>query len=428
MNNSIQSIKGMHDLIPEEVFIWNKIENLFRKVLLNYSYSEIRFPILERTDLFKKTIGKNTEVIEKEMYSFNDKNGQNITLRPEGTIGCVRSVIQNGLIHHQRQKLWYYGPMFRYERPQKGRYRQFYQLGIETFGFKESNIELELIMLINRCWNMLNISNYLKLEINLIGSIESRKKYQKLLTKFLIEHKSILDEDSLRRLYVNPIRILDSKNPNIQKLLLHAPVLISCIDTISKNNFNNLCNSMDLLNIKYVINPRLVRGLDYYNNTVFEWKTDLLGSQNTICAGGRYDMLVKKLGGNFTPAIGLAVGMDRLVLLINSLPYVQKNIKHTDVYIFFSTEKIKLFVISFLEKIRDIIKNVKFFLELDPINIKKILKNLNKYSARIVLYFEEEEIKKKCIKMYDLEKKTYKYLSKSDVINIFKCIFTKIYN
>lgn len=423
MSNNIQSIKGMHDCLPNEVIQWYKIECLFRKILFNYSYNEIRLPILEKTELFKRTIGDMTDVIKKEMYSFNDKKNNSITLRPEGTASCIRSVIQNGLLHHKKQKLWYYGPMFRYERPQKGRYRQFHQLGIEVFGFKEPEIELELILLINRCWKILNISSLLTLEINLIGSIESRLKYQEILKKFLIRNKKFLDSDCLNKLYKNPLRILDTKNTIIQKLLLRAPIIMDYVDQKSRLNFNKLCTFMDFFNIKYIINHHLIRGLDYYNNTVFEWKTNSLGSQNTICAGGRYDILVKKLGGLSTPAAGLAIGMDRLLLLINSISDIYKNNLAIDIYIFFDVENIILSAFLLSEEIRNILPNIKILVELKSIHFKKIFKNIKKYSSHIVLFLDSEIIKNNLIYIYDVKKNIKKYVSRLEIINIINSIF-----
>ncbi|CAL4042674.1 Histidine--tRNA ligase [Buchnera aphidicola (Phyllaphis fagi)] len=423
MNNNIQSIKGMHDYLPEELFEWNKVEYLLKKILLSYNYSEIRLPVLEKTVLFQRTIGSITDIIQKEMYSFYDKNKSSITLRPEATAGCVRAVIQNKLLYHKKQRLWYYGPMFRYERPQKGRYRQFHQLGIEVFGLSEPDIELELILLITRFWSTLGISNLLTLEINSIGSIESRIKYQIDLKEFLKKNKSILDQHALLQLEKNPIRILDSKNKKIQRLLLNAPILYDYIDKKSIFNFNYLCQLIDQFKIKYVINHRLVRGLDYYNNTVFEWKTNFLGTQNTVCAGGRYDTLVKKLGGVDTPAIGLAIGMDRLILLIKSLSLFNKNNFITDIYILFSVQSMKLLAISLSEEIRNIMPKLKILLEFQPIHFLKIFRNIKKYSSHIILFLELEEVKKKTIYLIDLKKKHKKKIFQMHVIQEINKIF-----
>ncbi|CAL4320892.1 histidine--tRNA ligase [Buchnera aphidicola] len=423
MNNFIKSIKGMHDCLPQEVLLWNKIENLFKKILFNYGYSEIRLPILEKTDLFKRTIGNNTDIIGKEMYSFNDKNGISFTLRPEATTSCVRSVIQNHLLHNKKQKLWYYGPMFRYERPQKGRYRQFYQFGIETFGFSELDIELELIMLINRFLKKLGILQYLTLEINSIGSILNRKKYQMVLNDFLKKHQSVLDENSLHKLEKNSLRILDSKNDNIQKLLLQAPKLMDFVDKKNKNKFQELCNHMTDLNISYNINYRLVRGLDYYNDIVFEWKTKYLGSKNTICAGGRYDNLVNLLGGPKTPAIGLAMGMERLLLLLNSCLITSKKKKESDIYIFFSSFLIKNYVYHFTENLRNIASKLKILVEFQPMNFSKILKNLKKYSTKIILFIDEKQLQYGIIKIHHIKKKTFQEIHIDNIFNKINEIF-----
>ncbi|QCI27193.1 histidine--tRNA ligase [Buchnera aphidicola] len=413
MNYIFKSIKGMHDYLPQDILIWNKIENILKKILYSYSYHEIRFPIVEKTILFQKSIGNTTDIIGKEMYSFYDKKGINITLRPEGTTSCARFVIQNKLLYHQKQKLWYYGPMFRYERPQKGRYRQFYQFGIETFGFSDPEIELELILLINKFFNQLKISKFITLEINSIGSIAERNKYKIKLKKFLKKYINVLDKNYLRKLDQNALRILDSKDQNIQNILLKAPRLIDFINLKSRLCFNKLCNLMDHFNIPYVINYNLIRGLDYYNDIVFEWKTNYLGSKNTICAGGRYNKLINILKGPNIPAAGLAIGMDRLLLLIQSLSIFSKNIIKYDILIFFYEKTLKYNAIFLSEHIRNIIPTLKVLLEFQPIKLKKIFKNINKYYCKIILFVKDINI----INVYDIKNKIHEDIKKKNIIN-----------
>ena len=297
MAKNIQAIRGMNDYLPGETALWQRIEGSLKQVLGSYGYSEIRLPIVEQTPLFKRAIGEVTDVVEKEMYTFEDRNGDSLTLRPEGTAGCVRAGIEHGLLYNQEQRLWYVGPMFRHERPQKGRYRQFHQIGAEVFGLQGPDIDAELIMLTARWWRELGISEHVSLELNSIGSLEARANYRDALVAYLEQFTDKLDEDSKRRMYTNPLRVLDSKNPDVQALLNDAPALGDYLDEESKAHFAGLCALLDDAGIRYTVNQRLVRGLDYYNRTVFEWVTTSLGSQGTVCAGGRYDGLVEQLGG-----------------------------------------------------------------------------------------------------------------------------------
>ncbi|WP_343182700.1 histidine--tRNA ligase [Buchnera aphidicola] len=416
MNYLFRSMKGMHDYLPKDLALWNEVEIVLKEVLLNYNYSEIRLPILERTNLFTHSIGDITDIIGKEMYSFYDKKGISITLRPEATVSCVRAVIQHNLLYQKKIKLWYYGPMFRYERPQKGRYRQFYQFGIETFGFSEQDIELELILLINRFFQYLKINQFIQLEINSIGSYIERLKYQESLKVFLQKNISYLDHDCIKKLQYNSLRILDSKNQNIQKILLEAPKLIDFISSSSKKKFYHLCQIMKFFNIKYKINNQLIRGLDYYNDTVFEWKTNYLGSQNTICAGGRYDTLIKKFGGRHTPAVGLAIGMDRLVLLLRSLSIYKKNSFLIDLYIFFEEITLKKMAIFLSENIKDQIRKIKIMIEFYPVKMKKIFQNREKYDAKIILFLN----KKKETIIYDIKSKKSSIVKYNDIIKVIK--------
>ena len=315
MPEHIKSIRGMRDLLPDDSGQWQHLETLIKQVMHNYGYGEIRTPLLEKTALFSRSIGDVTDIVEKEMYTFDDRNGESLSLRPENTAGVVRAAIQNGLINQQIQRLWYSGPMFRYERPQKGRYRQFHQAGAEVFGIEGPAIEAELMLLSARLWEQLGIGSAVTLELNTLGSPEDRARYRSVLIDYFSEHTKQLDEDSQRRLHANPLRILDSKNPDMQSLIEGAPKLINTISAESKAHFDELKNTLEQNQLSYVVNPRLVRGLDYYCHTVFEWTTNQLGAQGTICAGGRYDDLIEQLGGQASSAVGFAMGIERLLAL-----------------------------------------------------------------------------------------------------------------
>lgn len=330
----IQSIRGMNDLLPSESANWQYLESTVADVLSRYGYSEIRFPIVESTDLFKRSIGEVTDIVEKEMYTFDDRNGDSITMRPEGTASCVRACEQNGLLYNQVQRLWYMGPMFRYERPQKGRLRQFHQIGIETFGMHGPDIDAELLLITARLWRELGIDSAVTLQLNSLGDAQSRANYKQALVDYLSERKDQLDADSQRRLDSNPLRILDSKDSSTQALLNDAPVLLDYLDDDSKQHFETLRELLDAAGIAYEVNPRLVRGLDYYGKTVFEWVTDKLGAQGTVCAGGRYNGLVEQLGGKPTPAVGFAMGIERLVLLLQELDALPQGLaQNVDAYL-----------------------------------------------------------------------------------------------
>ena len=307
MSKFIKSVRGMHDVLPDDSHRWQAFEAIVRGVMSSYGYNEIRTPLVESTDLFCRSIGEVTDIVEKEMYTFDDRNGDMLTLRPEGTASCVRSGIEHGFLHNQIQRLWYMGPMFRHERPQKGRYRQFHQFGVETFGMSDADIDAELIFIGARLWKLLGLKN-LRLEINTLGSQEARENYRKILVEYFEDNREQLDDDSLRRLTTNPLRILDTKNKGMASLVNNAPSLLDYIDEESAQHFSQLQSYLDGAGISYEINPRLVRGLDYYCKTVFEWITDELGAQGTVCAGGRYDGLVKQLGGKETSASGFAMG------------------------------------------------------------------------------------------------------------------------
>ncbi|MBI5451682.1 MAG: histidine--tRNA ligase [Gammaproteobacteria bacterium] len=316
MAHNIQAIRGMHDLLPDATPAWQTLEAAWRALMAAYAYDEIRMPLVEKTELFIRTIGEVTDIVEKEMYTFEDRNGDSLSLRPEGTASCVRACIEGGLLHNQEQRLWYGGPMFRHERPQKGRYRQFHQFGVEAFGFAGPDIEAEMILMTARLWRRLGLQDVLELQLNSLGSAVARSDYREKLVAYLLAHHAQLDEDSLRRLHSNPLRILDSKNPALQSLIEGAPRLGDHLDHEAREHFDQLCALLEAAGVRYRINPRLVRGLDYYQKTVFEWVTTRLGAQGTVCAGGRYDGLVEQLGGRPTPAAGFALGIERLLALV----------------------------------------------------------------------------------------------------------------
>ncbi|MSR16731.1 MAG: histidine--tRNA ligase, partial [Methylococcaceae bacterium] len=316
---NIQAIRGMHDILPDQTPLWQYTEKIIRDVLGNYGYSEIRLPVVEKTELFKRSIGEVTDIVEKEMYTFDDRNGDSLTLRPEGTAGCLRACLEHGLLHNQVHRLWYYGAMYRHERPQKGRYRQFFQIGVETYGMASADIDAELLLLTDRLWKRLGIRDKVRLQLNSLGTIAERLIYRDALVSYFEQHLDALDEDSLRRLKSNPLRILDTKNPAMIDVVKHAPELMNYLGDDSRQHFQTILDSLTDLGVSYEINTLLVRGLDYYSKTVFEWVTDELGSQGTICAGGRYDGLIEQLGGKANSAIGFAMGMERLLLLLETL-------------------------------------------------------------------------------------------------------------
>lgn len=389
---NIQAIRGMNDYLPADTAIWQRIEGTLKQVLASYGYSEIRLPIVEQTPLFKRAIGEVTDVVEKEMYTFDDRNGESLTLRPEGTAGCVRAGIEHGLLYNQEQRLWYIGPMFRYERPQKGRYRQFHQMGVEVFGLQGPDIDAELIMLSARWWKALGIADHVRLELNSIGSLEARANYRDALVAFLEQHKEKLDEDCKRRMYSNPLRVLDSKNPDVQQLLNAAPTLGDYLDAESREHFAGLCALLDDAGIAYSVNQRLVRGLDYYNRTVFEWVTNSLGAQGTVCAGGRYDGLVEQLGGRATPAVGFAMGMERLVLLVQAVNAEFEPTRIVDVYVIASGQGVQSAAMQLAEKLRDAAPELKLMTHFGGGNFKKQFARADKWGARVALVLGEDEV------------------------------------
>ena len=391
-NKTLQAIRGMNDCLPNETNIWQMVESVLRRVASNYGFAEIRMPIVESTALFKRSIGEVTDIVEKEMYTFDDRNGDSLTLRPEGTASCVRAGNQHGLLYNQEQRLWYMGPMFRHERPQKGRYRQFHQFGLEAFGIETPDIDAEVILLTSRLWKELGINEFVTLELNSLGSNEERASYRDALVAYLTEREELLDDDSKRRMHTNPLRVLDSKNPQVQEALADAPKLSDYFGEETKAHFASLCQRLDAAGVNYVLNERLVRGLDYYNRTVFEWVTSSLGAQGTICAGGRYDGLVEQLGGKATPGFGFALGIERLVLMLTSLEKVANVRPQVDAYIVILGDEAQIAANQLAEQWRDQVPDIRLQCHCGGGNMKKQLKRADKSNAQIALILGDNEI------------------------------------
>ncbi len=402
MATNIQAIRGMHDVLPEQTPLWQYAEGIIKEVLASYGYSEIRLPIVEKTELFKRSIGEVTDIVEKEMYTFEDRNGDSLTLRPEGTAGCLRACLEHGLLHHQTHRLWYYGPMYRHERPQKGRYRQFIQLGVETYGMSGPDIDAELILLMHRLWKRLGIRDKVSLQLNSLGTIAERVAYREVLVAYFQRHKNILDEDSQRRLHTNPLRILDSKNPEMKDVIANAPELMAYLGADSLAHFKAITTTLEDLGVAYEINTRLVRGLDYYSLTVFEWVTDELGSQGTVCAGGRYDGLIEQLGGKPNHAVGFAMGMERLLALLelrNDIPVA----KPVDAYMVRVGEKAEREGLRFAETIRNEIPGLKLQISAEGGSFKSQFKKADKMGAEFAIILgddeaEQGEVSIKCLR------------------------------
>ena len=391
MAKNIQAIRGMNDCSPTESPLWQWIEGQVRQILSSYGYSEVRMPIVESTPLFARAIGEVTDVVSKEMYTFWD-NDEQLTLRPEGTAGCVRAAIQHGWIYNNEQRLWYMGPMFRHERPQKGRYRQFHQAGVEVFGIATPEIDAELIILTARLWKALGIDQHVSLQLNSIGSLEARANYRSALVAFLENHQDLMSEEEKERLVKNPLRILDTKNQALQDVLDGAPKLLDYLDDESREHFAQLCGLLDAVGIQYEINPKLVRGLDYYNKTVFEWVTSALGAQGTVCGGGRYDGLVEQLGGHATSGVGFAMGLERLVLLVQE---VNKSIpvkSAVDIYVVYQGEGTTLAAFQLAEKLRSELPHLSTMLHCSGGNFKKQFKRADKSGATLALVLGESEV------------------------------------
>ncbi|HEJ4932708.1 TPA: histidine--tRNA ligase [Pseudomonas aeruginosa] len=394
MSKPLQAIRGMNDILPEQTPAWRYLERTFAGLLDGYGYSEIRLPILEFTELFARGIGEGTDVVDKEMYTFLDRNGESLTMRPEGTAGCVRAVLEHGLSGGgQVQKLWYTGPMFRYEKPQKGRYRQFHQIGVEVFNLPGPDIDAELIILTWRLWQKLGMADAVTLQLNTLGSSEARARYREALVAYLQERFEQLDEDSQRRMTTNPLRILDSKVESTQALLVGAPTLHDYLDEESIAHFEGLKARLDAVGLRYEINQKLVRGLDYYCRTAFEWVTDKLGAQGTVCGGGRYDGLVSQFGGKPTPGVGFAMGVERLVLLLETLGVIPAELNRpADLYVCAFGEPTELAALTLAEQLRSAIPGIRLLVNAGAGSFKSQFKKADKSGARFALILGEDEV------------------------------------
>jgi len=388
----IQAIRGMNDCLPSQTPLWQMAEQAIRETVAAFGYSEIRTPIVESTDLFKRSIGEVTDIVEKEMYTFEDRNGDSLSLRPEGTACTVRAGNQHGLLYNQEQRLWYMGPMFRHERPQKGRYRQFHQFGVEVYGIANAQADAEVLMMSAHLWKKLGMLPHVRLEINTLGDNHERASYRDALIAYLEQHKEVLDEESLRRMYTNPLRVLDTKNPQVQAISGDAPKLSEHLGDDSKLHFEKLCELLRLNGIQYQVNERLVRGLDYYNRTVFEWVTDSLGAQGTVLAGGRYDGLVEQLGGKATPAVGFAMGIERLVLMLEALDLGGNVPSVVDVYVCAMGEAAQNHSMVVSQQLREQHHGLRVMKHNAGGNFKKQMKKADQSGAKIVLIFGEDEL------------------------------------
>ncbi|RLV59930.1 histidine--tRNA ligase [Parashewanella curva] len=402
MAKQIQAIRGMNDILPTQTPLWQKLESILRASVASYGYAELRTPIVESTDLFKRSIGEVTDIVEKEMYTFADNNGDSLTLRPEGTASTVRAGNQNGLLYNQEQRLWYMGPMFRHERPQKGRYRQFHQFGVEVYGIATADADAEVLMLSARLWETLGIKEHVALEINTLGDSEERAAYRDALIAFLEKHIDVLDEDAKRRMYSNPLRVLDTKNQDIQAILVDAPELMDYLGDDSKQHFSQLCELLDTVGIQYTVNPRLVRGLDYYNRTVFEWVTSSLGAQGTVLAGGRYDGLVSQLGGKDSPAVGFAMGIERIILLLQELGLDQDVAPIVDVYVTAMRAGCYPHAVQIAENLRESLPSLRVMSHCGGGNFKKQMKRADKSGAQFALIIGENELANNEVGVKDL--------------------------
>ncbi len=382
----IQAVRGMNDILPSQTVVWEQVISALSKCLKQYAFGEVKLPLIESTSLFKRTIGEVTDIVEKEMYTFTDLNGESISLRPEGTAGCVRAAIEHGVLR-QMQKWWYLGPMFRHEKPQKGRYRQFYQLGAEVFGVADPASDLELLMMTAQMWKALKIDTKVSLEINCLGNQEDRNHYKESLVAFFQSHAQQLTPDELQRMQRSPLRLLDSKSPIIQEMLVNAPRLIDFVNSESRRNFDMVCQGLLAAGIAYKLNPFLVRGLDYYHHLVFEWVTSELGSQATVCAGGRYDTLVEQLGGPATPAIGFAMGIERIVLLLPE----QEEVPVTDIYVLTQESQPLIQTQLLAEKIRQH-SGFNVQIHLSSASMKSQFKKADKSGARYALILGADEL------------------------------------
>jgi len=405
LSEKLQAIRGMTDILPQETGRWQFVERKIAEILNNYGYQEIRMPILEKTELFARSIGEHTDIVAKEMYSFEDRNGDSLTLRPEGTASCVRAGLEHGLFHNQTQKLWYMGPMFRRERPQKGRQRQFHQIGVEAFGFAGPDIDAELIMLSARLWRELGLKD-ICLQLNSLGTAQARAGYREILIDYFLQHEKQLDEDSQRRLHTNPLRILDSKNPDMQELINAAPVMKDHLDEQSRLHFEQLLHMLNEAGIRYEINPRLVRGLDYYGQTVFEWVSDQLGAQDTVCAGGRYNGLIERFGGKAVPAFGFALGMERLMALIETNG-CDIELQPLHAYLILSAEDgVTAAGMKLAESLRNQLPQLRLMTHCGGGSFKNQFKCADKSGALFVLILGSDEVKNQTVGFKSLRDKS----------------------
>jgi len=423
MSTKIQAIRGMNDILPEKTIFWRVVERKLSDILIGYGYQELRLPLLEKTALFQRVIGEVTDIVEKEMYTFDDRNGESLSLRPEGTAGCVRAMIEHGLLRNTIQKIWYNGAMFRYEKPQKERYRQFHQIGVEVYGLSTADIDAEILLMTARFWQVLGLKD-LELQINSLGSSAARATYREKLVEYFSNNLEQLDEDSRRRLHSNPLRILDSKNPDLKTLIENAPQLLDYLDDESKQHFEQLQMFLNDAGLKYTINPRLVRGLDYYNKTVFEWVTTKLGSQGTVCAGGRYDGLVEQLGGSNTPAIGFALGLERLIALLEAeqlLQNTEENQPH--IYLMMVGNEALIKGLSLAEQLRNEFPQLRLITHCGGGNFKNQFKKADKSGAKWALILGETELANQQIGFKNLrEEQPQQSFSHSDLITHLKSL------
>ena len=390
----IKSVRGMQDIIPSSIGSWQILEKNIRDVFTSYGYEEIRFPVMEYTNLFDRSIGELTDIVSKEMYTFSDRGGESISLRPEGTAGCLRACLNNDLIRTDSPKLWYMGPMFRYERPQKGRLRQFHQASVEAYGIQSPNIEVEMILIASRLWKRLNLENYMTLEINSLGDILTREKYIKELKAYLNKHKSKFSEEELIRIEKNPLRILDSKSPNLKDVLDNAPQILDFLEKDSRDYLDRVTDILEKNSIKFSLNPNLVRGLDYYNDIVFEWKTSSLGSQDAVCGGGRYDRLVEEISGKKGSAVGFSIGMERIIILLDDvLKLNPNNNDNIDGYFICLSKESFSVAQNLSEEIRNFLPTFSLKVHYGQEKLKSQLKKANKLGANLALILGEDELK-----------------------------------
>ncbi len=423
MTKRIQSIRGMHDVLPPDSDVLRSTEREMQNILRQYGYHEIRMPLLEQTELFKRSLGEVTDIVEKEMYTFEDRNGDSLTLRPEGTASCVRAGIQHGFLYGQPQRLWYCGPFFRHERPQKGRYRQFHQLGVETFGYLGPDIDAELIILSAHMWESIHLPMKPRLEINSLGSSEARKQYRDILISYLQKFEDKLDKEAKSRLHSNPLRILDSKNPDMQEIIQNAPSLLNHLDEESADHFSQLQKLLTAAKIEFTINPRLVRGLDYYSKTVFEWVAEGLGAQATICAGGRYDGLIEQLGGKPCPAAGFAIGLERLLSLLEESQYLDPSV---DVYMVLMGEKAEIAGMQLANQMRKAPHSLSVVTNCGGGSIKSQMKRADKSHARLAFILGEDEVDNQTVTVkYLREKRDQEVIPQHDLAALFAVILDK---